>query len=1225
MAIVDITRKGDLGGLHLFDITISKADSDPACARQKTSLSVRPPMLLATDTPGVYQTPGGGPDWVVKHVRDMVEALQVRTILPASSCSDTLIIRVTEQISWDSDEMEDTMPVVRVLWELLERLDLWEPSIRPSSVSVIRTIAADAIDQSNETDSKVNKSDGHCDDGNEERPPRVVVLACRAPSGTTTNTDSESKFIRPVFHTILAATEEPNADASTAVGNNTKNITFVRPGSFRALEAELKARPRGYYTTIHLDMEVVHKSKSKIYFQFIKHGKGSFQEIQADLKSASKVGALLALYGVHRVIIIPCPLARSATEAAAAALISAGMCTVVTLAYPAAERSVDLFTRRLYIAHVQQALGLEEAARRARRYLRSARADVGSDGNKVPVCDFIPLVYVDRGWRVPSQTSSHVNINDQSRQYESSNHSQIPYPYGREIDILHIESIFLLGDRLPLLLRGPPGIGKTALLNHLRVWWKASGMIDDSAHLHLATTGPFNKDDILQRLQLHFTQSQTPDRTSIDPLREHLKRHRCLVVLDDLESATLNNQHRLFLNLCSTLSKAGAIVIMASRRREKWLSKASKAYELVGLHTWPATQMVIDSGVSNRVIDIDLPASPSTQEIMKTKEDRDYIDGIVEMVDGNPLVVEFMIRSGLYRSITPRNAYLTLLINSRKPGASSTALDLANVLCPVTKPELPEQFRSVRQLETIFQSLLPAKLGEGFLPALLVSFIGGIPSKDLITLLYIWSTRLRHKLGEAASIRRIRTHLDSPKLLRDSARLIHDAGPALKTLLGIAVAVTSEQSSASGLYRQESDRGTSSVTLASAVVFREDVEFPQQPPAINGLLNAMCDRVKDTLVEAGMLEEIPLADNNRGLMRVNPLVPLFLRREADYVNDTFSIASTAREAFVLYYCYRGKRWPWGYWNHTRGKWPEAFADIEVEFDNFASACLTGLYIISFDTLQLLSLLRIAAVLEHGTGEPKYYYRKNIVLLVWTLALARINVAIAKLEPTDPGSQTELFTLLLAAVYFCSRIGQYEEVNRNSEGANRSRKLISKYAILASMRVPEDEAETTRSLAPKALETVARMAANPDCEIRYNICDYITGHIFERISDPFRAHTPPASSVESLASFEIDLVIMFSVWAEFGRGAKLTKDALTAVQRGDWTAANESLDMTLELELNAEKNDCANRARLVSLQAIVADGQKDFERAKHLREEQSRLEGVAAKASEGEGLFDGLGD
>ncbi|KAF4954038.1 hypothetical protein FGADI_5574 [Fusarium gaditjirri] len=83
---------------------------------------------------------------------------------------------------------------------------------------------------------------------------------------------------------------------------------------------------------------------------------------------------------------------------------------------------------------------------------------------------------------------------------------------------------------------------------------------------------------------------------------------------------------------------------------------------------------------------------------------------------------------------------------------------------------------------------------------------------------------------------------------------------------------------------------------------------------------------------------------------------------------------------------KGKKWPWDCWDDDR-RWAIANAEIEIEVDNFASACMTGLLHRELDVIHLMGLIRIAAVLKDGASE-RFYYRKAILAPVWTVALAR---------------------------------------------------------------------------------------------------------------------------------------------------------------------------------------------------------------------------------------------
>ncbi|PNP74040.1 hypothetical protein FNYG_12668 [Fusarium nygamai] len=111
------------------------------------------------------------------------------------------------------------------------------------------------------------------------------------------------------------------------------------------------------------------------------------------------------------------------------------------------------------------------------------------------------------------------------------------------------------------------GIGKTALMDHLCTWWKASGMIEDAIHISLSLSEPFNKDNMLQQLQSHFVPNSSQG-SDTSPLYEHFESHKCLIIIDDLDSANFNRQQGQFMNLTSKLSKSGALVILASRKRE---------------------------------------------------------------------------------------------------------------------------------------------------------------------------------------------------------------------------------------------------------------------------------------------------------------------------------------------------------------------------------------------------------------------------------------------------------------------------------------------------------------------------------------------------------------------------------------------------------------------------------------------------------------------------------
>lgn len=188
--------------------------------------------------------------------------------------------------------------------------------------------------------------------------------------------------------------------------------------------------------------------------------------------------------------------------------------------------------------------------------------------------------------------------------------------------------------------------------------------------------------------------------------------------------------------------------------------------------------------------------------------------------------------------------------------------------------------------------------------------------------------------------------------------------------------------------------------------------------------------------------------------------------------------------------------------------------MEIEFDNFASACMTGLVQIDLETTQLMGLMRIAAVLEHGAGE-KFYYRKTILSQVWTVALARTLIELKKLQDEGRSRQTQIYMFLLTAMYFSSELGRFHDLNREADEVAKYKGLIAQFAALSSTMVPENvevKAQKNKLSGRKELECLAELAADPYQDILYSIRGQVT-RIFVWISNPFdtRSFVGPVTS------------------------------------------------------------------------------------------------------------------
>ncbi|EXL63031.1 hypothetical protein FOCG_01426 [Fusarium oxysporum f. sp. radicis-lycopersici 26381] len=426
--------------------------------------------------------------------------------------------------------------------------------------------------------------------------------------------------------------------------------------------------------------------------------------------------------------------------------------------------------------------------------------------------------------------------------------------------------------------------------------------------------------------------------------------------------------------------------------------------------------------------------------------------------------------------------------------------------------------------------------------------MGVLPSKDLFMIFYIWIIRVAKVLRKAASTRLLRAVLESNAFCRDNDKLTEDARISIEALLN-----------APRVAEPEEDLALQLDLSGSSVLFHNDLEFSEPLSPAGSFLTAMCDRTKDGLNDGGMLEEFTEVPNSlittdRGIM--------------------------LNEAFVLCYCYRGKKWPWDCWDDDR-LWAIADAEIEIEFDNFASTCMDSLLHIDLDTIHLMGLMRIVAVLEH----------------VWTVALARTLAEFNKLKGERRSRQTETYMFLLAAMYFSSELGRFHDLDREPAEVAKYKGLIAQFAVLASKVVPETvevKAQKEKLSGKKELERLARKAADPDQDILYSIRGQVR-RVFVWISNPFVTSSFVGPATTTSVSVDVELATMLSFSVEVRRHMSLVDDAEEAAKGDDWTMADEALNKALRLEVNVTENNCTSRIGLIQLQKMAAEKRKDDER------------------------------
>jgi hypothetical protein len=264
----------------------------------------------------------------------------------------------------------------------------------------------------------------------------------------------------------------------------------------------------------------------------------------------------------------------------AVVLINSGVENVAAMSYNIVARAVEIFTLKFYTALLVSGVSFAMACTLARKAMKYRPERVSHLGTEVKVQDFmVPLCFTRL--KEDEQDAIMESLPDDTTDLQLV---EAPSFVGREDDMLRIESAVLIGDR-PLLIHGTSGNGKTRLIRELAGWWRMTGLIVGSTHLHLASYNELDADIIEQSIA-----KDLEPRCDVDMcLSDWLSHTRYLIILDDFEilaslkgSKARNIQQRLT-QLILQMTGVQAILIIVSRRKESYLSDCTHRYELTGL------------------------------------------------------------------------------------------------------------------------------------------------------------------------------------------------------------------------------------------------------------------------------------------------------------------------------------------------------------------------------------------------------------------------------------------------------------------------------------------------------------------------------------------------------------------------------------------------------------------------------------------------------------------
>ncbi|GAW21435.1 hypothetical protein ANO14919_109540 [Xylariales sp. No.14919] len=444
-----------------------------------------------------------------RYAKLLIEALRLDFIAPERNTSH-VIIHVQEDATI-TQKRPTSVGALR--WEVLQNRDLWSAEARPASVSVVRILRAD-VEEVPVPSTNLNSSSTF----------NILALTAR-PNNVN---DIPHRLITKSIYDVVAKANGQLETRGGSAGEQRTTLSIVRPGSLEALKQELKKG--GRYDIVHLDLHGKVED-CRAYALFINEIKR-----EAQLVSAEDLAGLLSSHGVRTVILNAC---QSAVEGEgpsanlAKALIQNGIKTVVAMGYKVLDVTARLFVSSFY----DQLLRLNRspllAAQAARQCLLNKRTKKTNYLTEVPLDDYlVPSVYIGDGGM--NYVDHELSISD----LEMLRTSPPELPPDRSVDVdmnligregeLLMLKMDLMLESCITAIEGPPGVGKSALINGAAEWWKSTAFID-----RVINIGPMalkSPESLIQVLNKELGTNLKVSDTQLDDVKARRRRIRTKIM-----------------------------------------------------------------------------------------------------------------------------------------------------------------------------------------------------------------------------------------------------------------------------------------------------------------------------------------------------------------------------------------------------------------------------------------------------------------------------------------------------------------------------------------------------------------------------------------------------------------------------------------------------------------------------------------------------------------------
>ncbi|KAI8629650.1 hypothetical protein F5Y19DRAFT_431355 [Xylariaceae sp. FL1651] len=729
---------------------------------------------------------------------------------------------------------------------------------------------------------------------------------------------------------------------------------LVRPGTWDAFLDELEAFPLGHFDIVHFD---VHGSDDKDVgnsLLFIRPDEQNIGNLLPHPVPATEIASVLARYKVKIVILNACRSAKGSSldKNIAATIVNAGVHACLAMSHNVISRAVEVFMCALYDAMLIKHLPLAYAVQVARRSLRVYPKRVTGFGEQAETDDWIvPIVYLSHAYKPPTKPAVGGNVSLPPEDF-----SQME-PYGREADILNIESTLLISKR-PLVLVGPAGIGKSILLKELAVWWRITGLVDETCYLQLSDGPKWSLDGLCETIHDEFLKDMP--YTDPEAIISYLNNNRVLLVLDSIEAFDISDRsiqrkyHRELPQFLRRLQGSKSLILLASRQSCNFLSDCTVEHRLAGLSTMGGMQMI--KQLWNKA---DFSAiSPVS---LSNPDDALFLEQIIKLLDGNPAALGIVLVDLLKSGMRPKQYLADLL--------AGKSIDINSVIIAST--------RCLKELNSLIESVQPQMYDVLHIETLAL-FWNIIPEKHIQLFEMIYCRRLGRQFGSNAKER-----------LQGALGLINTFQPGLTD----SNPIVQMMQDMVGLPMPTLPAGFEGLELDDLFLsFGVNMEdFLHLNPALPFMV-AGYERFMKPLKKLGYLQPaerkwIPTHLRPLDYLSVNPILPLLLRNSMPYALNLFCMGDAVKQSSAYYYAYRVRRWPFGrmYYNSS---WDEPRAELAFEFYNFMSSAATfidmGMTAVKF-TLEDLNMIRMLMTVHRGVGID--VSRLRVAHVLWERALA----------------------------------------------------------------------------------------------------------------------------------------------------------------------------------------------------------------------------------------------